>query len=896
MEPQVKDQRQLVSRFWMATLIVTTVLGGLLWKKQDLIRSQSEIYEVVALTTFMARGVEHMALLFQDADHLAAAMETEVEHRGRMDRLDDQMGKLHLALQQVKSARSTKPGSYKGSFAAVFFDPELGLSRKFDRYLAEAAKLVDSVRTRGPLDRARLAYVQKDAVGELTTAIDTVRSQSSVLGNARLSELEKIQVLAYGFILTLFLGIGVYIIFPTKRLLESQNELHDEAVVSLQERNAELALSRENLGVQKRILQSVLDSIGEAVVVFRSGGAVMLQNPAALRLFPDGSEGAHFDDWTRTVGLIDTETGLPLSLEETPIAVSTQSALNGKLMEIKHSPRTEPVYVTVTGQSMVDEAGNHQGAVLSFHDVTDRVRSEMELRRANTVAEAASRSKSEFLANISHEIRTPMTAILGYADLLLINTLTPQQRQGNLQVIRRNGRILMKLIDDILDISKIEAGKLDIEKRDTSLQDTVSEIYSLLSWRAREKNIRFTVNFEGSLPKTVYTAPERLRQVLINVVGNAIKFTEVGEVNLTIRLSRVKGAHVLEFLVKDTGVGFPPEAAEKLFAPFVQVDTTATRRFGGSGLGLALSKRLANALGGDLQVEYSAPGKGSIFIASIDPGLKEGFSVVEQMALKDTLAQPSEDEVLPSQGLEGFRILVVEDSPENRELFVVYLEAAGAKVTAAKDGREGTEKALSQAFDLVLMDVQMPRMDGYQAVSVLRKRNYPAPVIALTAHAMEEEKERCRKAGFDDFLTKPIDPGVLVRAVKRAILVSRAQYQDADIPVPAPLIQAARLLSISPRIQSILDRFVDSIPVSIGEIKDASEKGDWEKVLHLTHRFKGTAGNCGFSALRDQISRLEDTIEADPSHETVPALVQELEILGGVSADEFKRMQPPGES
>ena len=682
------------------------------------------------------------------------------------------------------------------------------------------------------------------------------------------SELQGIPSISLWFIVVMFVGMGIYIILPTNRLLHTQVAEQNEA---------------------KRILQSVLDNIGEAVVVFKANGTLLLQNPTAITLLAAGEIGSHFKAWNEAIGLFDPETSSPLSLEQTPIALALKGeTLKGKLMIIKKPRPAATLYVSVTGKPMLDEKGQHQGAVISFHNVTEQVESEMELRRAKTAAEAASRSKSEFLANMSHEIRTPMTAILGYADLCLAPSLTPEQRRKNVQIIRSNGRMLMQLIEDILDISKIEAGRTDIEKTPVVLQDLLCEVYSPLHCRAQERNVSFVVDLQGKLPRKVLTAPIRLRQILINIVGNAIKFTEKGEVSLKIRYLKNEATEEgqLEFLVSDTGCGIPPESVDKLFSPFVQVDATTTRQYGGTGLGLALSRRLARALGGDLRLTASTPGVGSTFVATIDSGPVDESELVSNMRINEVRSDLSQAAAMPSSNLEGIKVLVVEDSPENRELFTCYLESAGALVSQANDGEQGVEKALGERFDVVLMDIQMPRMDGYQAVATLREKSYPGPVIALTAHAMEDEKNRCANAGFNDCLTKPIDPAILVAEVRRRALEAKAGA------FPERIVDKQKIATSSSQVKSILARFVHSIPAEIDGMKRAAEASDWERLMNLAHRFQGTAGNCGFPGLMDKASELEETVRAGRRDSALTLHLQTLEMIGKLSAREFERLEP----
>lgn len=382
-----------------------------------------------------------------------------------------------------------------------------------------------------------------------------------------------------------------------------------------------------------------------------------------------------------------------------------------------------------------------------------------QLLEAKESAEAANETKSAFLANMSHEIRTPLGAVLGFAELLSRTDLSAADRENSVNIIKRNGKLLSNIINDILDLSKVEAGKLNIEKVDVAFEDVLNEISSVLSLEAAEKGIRLAVLSEGSTPDTIRTDPLRLRQVLLNIVGNAIKFTKQGEVTVTVKLLQLASdISKLAFIVKDTGEGISEEQISRLFQPFSQADVSTTRKFGGTGLGLVLSKKLAESLGGSVELAETAAGKGSTFLVTIDPGNPEK----SQASARSKASPPSNLSSEKALQLEGLRVLLVEDSPDNQLLVERILKLAGASTVTAHNGQMGVEMALKNDFDVVLMDLQMPIMDGYMATHALRSAGFKTPIIALTAHAMKEERERALASGFDDHITKPIDPKMLV--------------------------------------------------------------------------------------------------------------------------------------
>jgi signal transduction histidine kinase/CheY-like chemotaxis protein len=417
---------------------------------------------------------------------------------------------------------------------------------------------------------------------------------------------------------------------------------------------------------------------------------------------------------------------------------------------------------------------------------------------------AASRAKSEFLTNMSHELRTPLTAILGFADLLLEDpgrAPSGTEHNSRVETIRRNGQHLLELINGILDLSKIEAGKMTIERLAVSPVRLVNDVVSLLQVRADAKKVALSAAFEGLLPATIQTDPTRLRQILINLVGNAIKFTEAGSVRVTARLVAAHGQPPeMEFEVADTGIGMTAAQIAGLFEPFTQADASCRRNYDGTGLGLAISRRLARMLDGDITV-CSEPGSGSVFNVSVAAGPLTSLAPVEARALSSRpsaedrgespvpSAVPSveiaeviepvqqrnrggQSQASPVEPLADLRILLAEDGADNRLLIGHVLRKAGAEIAFAENGRIAVDVAREAlrgglAFDVILMDMQMPVLDGYSAARELRAAGYSLPIVALTAHAMSDDRQKCLDAGCDDYATKPINRGELLSILAR---------------------------------------------------------------------------------------------------------------------------------
>ncbi len=388
-------------------------------------------------------------------------------------------------------------------------------------------------------------------------------------------------------------------------------------------------------------------------------------------------------------------------------------------------------------------------------------KSEADLQAAKAAAESASHFKSTFLASMSHEIRTPMTAIIGFADLLLRPNLTDDHRAEYVQTVRRNGAHLLNIVNDILDLSKIEAGKMEVEKINCSPVQIVDDVVTLLRLRATEKAIALDVQYIGPCPETIQSDPTRLRQILTNLVGNALKFTERGSIRLFVQLApSADGISRLQFRITDTGAGMTPEQTKSLFQPFKQAEASTTRKFGGTGLGLMISKQFAQMLGGDVTVA-SQPGAGSTFVVEVTTGPLDAVRLLEK-PLEAVAKAPAP--VAAASTLPRFsgRVLLAEDGLTNQQLICLYLREAGAEVSIADNGKIACDMVESAAksgtpFHLVLMDMEMPEMDGVQATRHLRDNGYKLPIVALTANAMSADRDQCMTAGCNAFVTKPID-------------------------------------------------------------------------------------------------------------------------------------------
>lgn len=377
---------------------------------------------------------------------------------------------------------------------------------------------------------------------------------------------------------------------------------------------------------------------------------------------------------------------------------------------------------------------------------------EEQLQKSKDEAESANQAKTTFLANMSHEIRTPLTAILGYSEMLLDEDQTQEDMEHEIDSIIASGSHLQKIINDILDLSKIEAGQLIIEYKKISPILFANDLRTLVGTRAEDKGLSFNIDFQFPLPKHINTDPTRLKQILINLCGNAIKFTHEG--HITVSLAFLSAENQLEITVADSGIGISEEEQLKLFKPFSQADESTTRIYGGTGLGLCISKQLAHKLGGDISI-VSEKGNGSQFITRIDSGIS--IDQIEFIEDTETNNQKLESITVANVSKLSGHILLVEDNIENQKLISKYVGKLGPSVDLAGNGQEAIDKTLAQKYDLILMDMQMPVLDGLEATRQLRISGDNTPIISLTANAMQEDRKKCIDAGANDYLSKPID-------------------------------------------------------------------------------------------------------------------------------------------
>ncbi|MGA7991111.1 MAG: ATP-binding protein [Thermoanaerobaculia bacterium] len=629
-----------------------------------------------------------------------------------------------------------------------------------------------------------------------------------------------------------------------------------------------LRRSKGELNAAKEYTEDIFRSLNDSVVVVDEDGMIKAANAAALRM----------------LGYVEKELlGKPIAsvLAEgeaadlcLPVAGPDGAPGAGAAGESERHYLTKqgtkiPVLFSVS--PLQTDEGAPSGLACVAVDITERKRAEANLQKAKEDAEAASRAKSQFLANMSHEIRTPMNGVLGMTDLLLSTELSETQRRYA-ETAHFSGKKLLEVLNDILDFSKIEAGKLTLRKADFDLGRTVGEVVELFSVRASEKGLELLHSVEDRVPKSVRGDPNRIHQILSNLVGNAVKFTDRGRVAVRVRsLGETGRVSRVKIEVEDTGIGIAPDDQAGIFDPFFQADASAARRHGGTGLGLAISRQLVEMMGGEIGV-VSEAGAGSTFWLALP---------LERSTTQDSLVRARLPEATEAgQPLAG-RVLLAEDNPVNQEVAKAMLEALGLDVTIVENGRRAVQEFSKARYDIVLMDCQMPEMDGYEATRAIRRSGLsapadpspdPVPIIALTAHAMQGVREECLAAGMNDYLSKPFNQIDLEKMLRRwltpdrgdpgknAMAGTRPEPVTSLSPLDPEVLENLRKLDpsgTSNLVARVARAYLDDTPGRLETLRISLEAADARGIRLAAHGLKSSSLNVGASSVGELCRVLE---------------------------------------
>jgi signal transduction histidine kinase/CheY-like chemotaxis protein/HPt (histidine-containing phosphotransfer) domain-containing protein len=639
--------------------------------------------------------------------------------------------------------------------------------------------------------------------------------------------------------------------------------------------------SEKKVKASEARIKKFLESLPLGVFVVNTEGATFFTNSEAVRILGEGIvSGENYSSIREIYPSYLSGTNEPYPVDKRPVVRALKGESNICVEDVETEKDGIRIPLRINATHIADEDGNIEFAIAVFEDITSIKEAENELRKAKKLAEESSELKEKFLANMSHEIRTPMNAVIGFTDLLLKRNLN-EEEMGYVRIIKTSGENLLRIINDVLDISKIESGLMTFEMHPIAINALFSSIRVMFTQKAKEKNLQLTFSDDPNIPASIMGDPTRLTQIIMNLVGNAIKFTQEGSITVSAKLVGREEGHVqLEFSVKDTGIGIPPEKLDTIFERFTQAEKHTTRKFGGTGLGLNIVKQLVELQGGTITVN-SIEGMGSEFKFLLS------FSTTAEVAP----VKPKKYEECDLERLKELKILLVEDSPINVKFIEALFENHGMTADHAENGKVALEKMKETDYDIILMDIEMPEMNGYETTNYIRSvLENPVPIIAMTAHTMAGESEKCLQMGMNGYLSKPIREDLLFRT-----LIHIGLEDQKSEPRPEKLLDLSTLGNTmrgnKKVILETLEIFLEHLPENLEGIVEGVSRKDFAMIRRNAHTMKSSVSILGINKMQTLLEEMERLAASESEMERIIELKNTLILLSDHSVKEIEELK-----
>ncbi|WP_343632821.1 CHASE3 domain-containing protein [Fluviicola sp.] len=640
--------------------------------------------------------------------------------------------------------------------------------------------------------------------------------------------------------------------------------------------------SEKQLKASEARIKKFLESLPLGVYVVDADGVPFFTNSEAVRILGEGIiSGNNYSNVREFYKSYIIGTNEPYPVEKRPVVRVLNGESNICVEDVETDKDGVRIPLRINATHIADEEGNIEFAIAVFEDITSVKEAENELRKAKKQAEESSELKEMFLANMSHEIRTPMNAVIGFTDLLLKRNLN-EEEMGYVRIIKTSGENLLRIINDVLDISKIESGLMTFEIHPIAINGLFSSIKVMFAQKAREKNLQLTFTDDPNIPASILGDPTRLTQIIMNLVGNAIKFTQEGSVEVSAKLIGREEEHIqIEFSVKDTGIGIPAEKLDTIFERFTQAEKHTTRKFGGTGLGLNIVKQLVELQGGTITVN-SREGAGSEFKFLLS------FSTTAEIAS----VKPQKYEECDIERLRELKILLVEDSPINVKFISALFDNHDLKVDHAENGKVAIKKMAEISYDIILMDIEMPEMNGYETTTYIRNElKSSVPIIAMTAHTMAGESEKCLQMGMNGYLSKPIREDLLFRTLIHIGLENPKPVSEA----PANLVDLSSLEKTmrgnKKVILETLEIFLHHLPENLEGIEQGVKENNFAMIRRNAHTMKSSVSILGINKIQTLLEEMERLATSESDMERIIELENSLVLLSGHAVKEIEQLK-----